>query len=347
MPAPVPIVIRYGQDPNLIGGLASAAGSAQYSQMRARQDYEDWLRRRAMDNELLTTVLNNRSRENVASMQLEQPSSRSMQDASGYARQLAQRTGSLTSSTGQAKSQVDLAIEEEKLKQLQAKNAPQTIDSGAELHPSMSMTTDTGDHYFTDSAGRILTNPGPDQVAEAPTKGVYTRPGQRQIPSAAAAQVAYLDRIKDTLDPAQASALYAAAKSGQLKMDQLIDDARLAVPKSPVDRVGNADALASAKDAREASLLKQIASLPPEQRVAVAKQHFNTPFADDSEVEQMLAGRLAIASQQSAQPRAVQNSGGRTPTGGNPIPVRSPDEARRLPSGTVILLPDGSLGRVP
>lgn len=30
-----------------------------------------------------------------------------------------------------------------------------------------------------------------------------------------------------------------------------------------------------------------------------------------------------------------------------PVPVRTPEEARRLPSGTPILLPDGSLGRVP
>jgi hypothetical protein len=30
-----------------------------------------------------------------------------------------------------------------------------------------------------------------------------------------------------------------------------------------------------------------------------------------------------------------------------PVPVRTPEEARRLPHGTAIRLPDGSLGRVP
>lgn len=40
---------------------------------------------------------------------------------------------------------------------------------------------------------------------------------------------------------------------------------------------------------------------------------------------------------------------GPTPQAGTqqPVPVRTPDEARRLPSGTPILLPDGTLGRVP
>lgn len=37
----------------------------------------------------------------------------------------------------------------------------------------------------------------------------------------------------------------------------------------------------------------------------------------------------------------------RASSGGAPVPVRTPDEARRLPSGTAIVLPDGSIGRVP
>ena len=38
---------------------------------------------------------------------------------------------------------------------------------------------------------------------------------------------------------------------------------------------------------------------------------------------------------------------GAAPTSGGPIQVQTPDEARRLPSGTPIILPDGTPGRVP
>lgn len=40
-------------------------------------------------------------------------------------------------------------------------------------------------------------------------------------------------------------------------------------------------------------------------------------------------------------------SGNLVPAGGQPIKVATPEEARKLPSGTPIILPDGSLGRVP
>jgi hypothetical protein len=51
----------------------------------------------------------------------------------------------------------------------------------------------------------------------------------------------------------------------------------------------------------------------------------------------------AIAVFDTAAPR----SGAAEPRVGQPVRVGSPDEARRLPSGTPIILPDGTQGRVP
>lgn len=44
---------------------------------------------------------------------------------------------------------------------------------------------------------------------------------------------------------------------------------------------------------------------------------------------------------------AIQNGKAPAAPGQKPVPVQSPEEARKLPSGTPILLPDGTIGRVP
>jgi soluble lytic murein transglycosylase-like protein len=61
----------------------------------------------------------------------------------------------------------------------------------------------------------------------------------------------------------------------------------------------------------------------------------------NEEERQMLNDAIAVSDTAAPRPGAAE------PRAGQPVRVGSPDEARRLPSGTPIILPDGTQGRVP
>lgn len=353
MPAPVPITIRYGQDPALMGGLSAAAGQAAYDRLIQQQNYDNWLRRRAMDNEFQIAALDRSTKLGVARINAEAGGSPSLMSSASHNRALAQQTGSLTASAGKQKTPLELQIEAEQLRGSKLRN-DRTASRGQPgqtvpletpgRNPSMSMTDrSTGREYSTNANNEIVTTSDGGKIVPIKGTGVTGQPQERVSPQVKA-QVDYLDAIKDSVPHQSWQAMRIAAMSGGLKMDQLIDNVRAMRDKTPSDRW-----------MKEASELARVANIPPDQQAAYARQKLHLDeflYPSDAEGNKGALERLsehaklvqAITSQGNPP---VQNSGGRTPSGGNPVEVASPEEAHNLPSGTWIKLPDGSLGRVP
>ena len=330
MPAPVPIVIRYGQDPSLIGGLASSAGQAAFNRQMAQQNYDNWLRQHAIDMNFTNAALDRQNRLDVADMNFRASqsaaSSPSLSGAAGYSRRLAQASGSVTSTTGRKKSPLELEMDQERLEGLKLRNdrlearnqPPETVPlAGRQRNPSMSMrNVATGDQFTTDSAGNIITKPGPDQSEIIQGRGVFTQ-RQEQVPPQVAAQVAYLDSMKGSIPANTYQSMRIAAMSGGLKMDQLIDDIRALNPKASAD-----------KWAKEADELNQVGSLSPADQAAYARRKLHLdPYlypADDEQGQQDAIRELSSYARQveaiASRAKPIQNSGGRTPTGGNVLP---------------------------
>lgn len=319
MPAPVPITIRYDQAGQL-GGLASAAGQSQYQ-------YNDWQQRRARDAAFTEGVLNRRQQMNLARLHSDtelQKAAMALQHAGGY-RQRAQAAGTVTSTTGRAQTPLQIAKDEEALKGARLRNEALSSKNAPEKRVPL---------------------PGMDgtSVNEYPGRqGVFPSTRQETVPQSVADQIKYLQAIKGTMDPSEWNAAYVAAKSGQLKMDQLIDDTR------QMNQPGHMNASGRAQDkfTAENEELSAVANLPPTDQAQYARRRFGMQDPDiysDADAIKALQSRQR---QVEAFRKPVVNSSGRTPTGGNPIKVNTPQEAMSLPSGTYFVTPDGRMKRVP
>ena len=351
MPAPVPITIRYGGDPLLYGGLASAAGQAQYGQLQAQREYERWIRQRALDNDFQIAAMNNRTQRDIAMMGANRPSPTAMQEAGGYGRRAAQASGTVTSAAGRQRTPMELALQQEQLegadlrnqalaeKMRQPRMVPEEGAVSGRRRSTMTLARDG--QYSIDDEGRVISD-----NAEEVVRGRGVSAGRSSgVTEDIRAQLDYMRATKSRLDPDEFNALYLAAKSGQVKMPQLIDDVRAAEGRA----TGRLTAAERAQDrfGAEAEELNTAVTLPQADQVAYARRKFNMQDPDLYGDDDALNALQSRVRQVTAFLKPVQNSGGRTPTGGNPVPVRSPEEARQLPSGTIVQTPDGRILRVP
>lgn len=354
MPAPTPINIRYGSALDL-GQLASAAGAASYGLSernrqaeQQRQQYEMWLQQRAQDMQFLTGEMNRRSAETMQRNSLMANGGASQEptlvEAAGYAprRAAAQSAGAMGSARGRAASPVSLQAE-------------QAAAGGGEM--TLVENQPGGSGYFTeggrtyrvgpreaDQAGPNPT-PRPGQVQDVTGTGGFMQ-GSRQIPTGqGGTQLEYLKAMQGQIPDDDWNALWVAAQSGQLKMDQLVDDVRAA--KAKTSGRMTAGQRTNENLGVESQQLQQVAQLGRADQVAYARRKYGMQDPDIYSDDDALNALQSRVRQVAAFTQPVTNSSGQSPTGGNPIRVNSPEEARRLPSGTLIQDPQGNIRRVP
>jgi len=348
MPAPTPINIRYGSALDL-GQLASAAGAASYGLSernrqteQARQQYEMWLQQRAQDMQFMTGEMNRRSAETMQRNALMAGGGASQEptlvEAAGYAprRAAAQSAGAMGSARGRAASPISLQAEE-------------AAAGGGEM--SLVENQPGGSGYFSHE-GRIYrvgpkdegqTELRPGQVQEVQGTGV--RGSRDIIPPGGGSQLDYLRAMQGQIPDDDWNALWVAAQSGQLKMDQLVDDVRAA--KAKTSGRMTAGQRTSENLGVESQQLQQVAQLGRADQVAYARRKYGMQDPDIYSDDDALNALQSRVRQVAAFTQPITNSSGQSPTGGNPIRVNSPEEARRLPSGTLIRDPQGNIRRVP
>lgn len=348
MPAPVPIDIRYGSMMDL-GGLAAASGAAAYDLEERRLRDSRMEQRRAQDLNILTRLVEIRAEDQWRqnSLSASRSGSRMLQDAAGYGgssvqtirpdmeqvarRAAAQAVGTITGRGAAGTRPLDLVPAEGPI--TPPPKEPSYIQSGGvrteNYRGSIIQSRDDASRDVMRAEADRLRALEPEMV----TRDVRT-------------QMDYLRSLQGQIPDDQWNALWVAARSGQVDLSQLIDDARQAIPDERTPRQTTLDRNMESR-AAEAAELEMISSLSPQDQARYARQRFGMQdpdiFGDEDALEQLESRRRQLA----AIARPVQNSSGATPTGGNVVSVTSPEEALRLPSGTYFRRPDGTVMRRP
>lgn len=341
MPAPTPIVFRYG-DPRDIANIGLAAGNAESARYHEQQQYQQYMQQQQLDAAFLRQIASQSAEDQWRrnEIQARPDSANALQSAAGYPdtgvetfrgddpalmeKLLAQKAGK-TSTKGLAATPVSLVPSEGSTG---SSGGGASIEGGGrktEIYNGLMMQTQNGNTQLQNWGGR---GPQADMVT----------PGVR-------AQLDYLRDMEGQIPPDRMNALMTAARSGGLKMDQLVDDARQAVPTSS-NRL-SAEARGVDNHIAELSELKALGGLPPADQAQYARRKYNMQDPDIYSDQDAIGALQSRARQLNAMTQPVSNSSGRTLTGGNPVPVSSPDEARRLPPGTYFKTPDGRVMKVP
>lgn len=353
MPAPVPVVIQHG-DPTSLGQLAGAAGGSEFA-------YNDMIRRMAMDREFLNQEANRRAedtwRQNDLAFKYKQLATEEdrrrgateLQDAyhtrnldleqrgqdlnykSAQDRIAAQKAASVTSAAGRAKTPVQLVPEEGSL----------TPDAG---NVSASIRSSDGSSLERTRGGDVTQYGAGGSLIPMPAISGQTATPKMVTPNVRS-QLDYLRSFDGHIDPDVMNSMMVAARSGNLKMDQLVDDVRQATTEHSgrmSAEVRNLDRYKA-----EAGEIQAIGSLQPNDQVAYARRKFNMQDPDIYADEDAIKALKSRQNQLQAILKPVTNSSGSTPTGGNIVSVQTPDQARSLPSGTYFKTPDGRIKRVP
>jgi hypothetical protein len=355
MPAPTPIQIRYGQAG--IAPLAAAVGSSVGGVVAARRQDDD----QRFHQQLV-----------LANMARNAPTSPfALQQAAGYnPRYAAQRGGSVTSTEGRMRSPLQIARDEAALEGQQLRNeklrggmaggslvpadgplgggggvggGATLIGHGAQAGQEWAFDPQTGtvQESLRGRNGEAYPVGGPQGG-----RGVFNRDEQEEMVTPdVRAQLDYLRTIEGQIPEENRQGLMIAARAGTLKMDQLIDNARQFLPRNST-RMTATDRAADRLQA-EAQELAQILQMDGKDQAYYARRRFNMQDPDIYTDEDAIQALQSRGRQVTALLKPVQNSGGATPTGGNPVKVNTPEEARALPSGTYIQTPDGRIMRVP
>lgn len=346
MPAPTPINIRYG-DPRGMGQAAAAAGTGAFNLSQNRINAEAYERRRASDQDMIARILaakaEERARNNElafrydalnaqAAMPPQMASGTALQSA---ARSGAQKTATMTTAAGQATMPLLVPVpgsRPEGTMEMQGRggNAGERyFKEGGSIRKEISDPS-TGRVFLDQEAGRIN-----------PSSAI---PGN--LPASTQQRLSAVAAMQGSIPTDDFNRLWVAAQSEGYTTAQLMDDivaAKAKVGKSPIEQ-STIDAAG-----RSEFQMKAIETLPPDTRIASMRDFLHMAdedLYDDAAIQRAWNARRARNNAVMGQP-IVQNSGGRSPTGGNPVPVTSPEEALSLPSGTYIQLPDGTTGRVP
>lgn len=382
MPAPVPIRIRY-DDAGLLGGLAGSAGSAVYgnqlrqeadqrAQEKYRLDYQRYLQQLASDQATVRDILNQKARAK------ELDASRAFQQDQFDATRADQQQANELQTAYQSK-----LLEESKryhsgeLANAAARIEAQRAATKSHERPPISLVPDSGPlgtqptgtakfeqdgNTFELVKGKVISYPTGNSIARdaalqsnqgAEPRGAFAAP--EDTSNLVTPQVrSQLDYLRSLGIP-EGDPMWVAAKSGGLKMDQLVDDVRQREQK----RVAQ-DALQKqiAKDDYEIQAIDRIPDLNAltdrARRFLGMQDKFMYP--DDQEVRDAYIAKKQEVAQRKAQ-IAPSNSSGRSPLGAND-PVRqqqgmaaqtqpaeerrlSPAEAAALPSGTSFIGLDG------
>lgn len=363
MPAPTPIDIRYGS-PTDLGRLAAATGTAGYRLESQQRDQDMWLQRANMDNQFLMSEANRRSEEATQDALMHFRYGEAARDQSNTDRAfgLQSAVAEDRSSRGYANmgsreeiAAAERAAAEQRLQQTLAARRSGSARSGRAAS-DLSLVPATGDI--------------PSQSAEEPTAQIISRDGGTSIeryrgrnisynddasrnlsrgavdseqpadmvPRYVRQQLDYIESLKGSLPEDRLNALRIAARSGELKMDQLNDDARGYMPRNP----SVARDLASKEAEKMGLQIKQIDAMLTDPnvsdavRASYARQSLHLdPLLNrnDAKAIMELKNHRAALGSRLAATKPMTNSSGRTPTGGNVTTIDSQEEFDSLPSG--------------
>lgn len=369
MPAPATIDIRYA-DPTTLASLAAAAGKAGFNMDRFQMARQDWQDRAQMDNQFLMNDANRRSAESSAANALAfryADMNRSSADSDrAFGLQQAIAADKSSRGWGNMGTREDIAAQNRAAQeqQLQETLAARRNGSARSGKPTQDMTLvpESGDTNVPYESTSSITPSGANGPPE-PGRSVeryrgrtleYGDAGSRDAArqaadSAATSQPQMVPRyVRSQLDAIEASGLpedkknlyRIAARDGTLKMDQLLDDMRGSTP-----HVSTARDLATKQAEKMNFDLNQIDNilnsrdLPDEVKADYArkKMGINPMFDDtpDAEILQKLQNyRQIIHTNIGAATKPVMNSGGRTPTGGNPVSINTQQDFNALPPGS-------------
>lgn len=360
--APRPIQIRYG-DPSELGGLAAASGSAQYNlgerrytdqrnMQRYQMDYNDYQNRLSADTSFLNSEAQRQAEDTWRRNELDfrynalnsgTSTANMLQEAGGYggvrsfsnpARQVAQSAGTMSSGAGRAARPLNLVPAEGSIRQ----------DEG----PSMRMITEDGTEYGQYRGGTPYTmasdiSPEGREATHEAIRGIESGLPEMVTPGVRS-QLDAVRALQGTMPSDQWNSLWAAAKSGQLDMNQVMTQGRQMMPSS-----GGGRRTAWTRDVEEFTSeyneLGVVQGFAPDQQLAYARRKLNLPpknsFGEGYDDEEVMQRLQAYTQEMTAFSRPVTNSSGGTPTGGNTVPITSDTEYRALPSGTWYAGPDG------
>lgn len=373
--APQPIDIRYGNPSDLMA-LAGATGQAQYGNEMYKQQYQGWLQRLSLDQSFLENELNRRQASSHFRQQMD-AAAQDRQDrlaASEHASELtdayhqsllalkdktaqgyqkigqekvdlgqerldAQKNGSLTSGRGRGTQPIDLVPATGPIDQPQQDMSAGVVQNSdgttTEMYKGTPITYRTGDISNRDW-GRAEVD---KQEAGKP----------KMVPRNVRNQMDMIEAERNNISVDDYNALRTAASGGMLKDDQMIDDLRQAKLKAPKPLPPTYEAKQDAKIAEILHQTQALANASDAQKIFWAKKDAGSGgmFMDDAEALAHFEAAKNNAEQILAFKRPITNSNGATPTGGNPVKVQTPDQARLLPSGTIFQTPDGRMMRVP
>lgn len=380
MPAPTPIDIRYG-DPTMLGQLAGAAGTAGYRLDSLHRDQDNWMQRAQMDNQFLIAEANRRSEEsqNDALMRYRYGEAARDQSNTDRAFGLQSAVAGDRSARGYASMETKASIAEQariaaeqRLKESlaarrngSAKSGRSSADlslvpasgdiplQGAEEPTSQIISHGDGPNVERYRGENISYYGGP--MSQADARGEVDsriRPHSDMVPRYVRSQLDYLETLKGQIPEDRLNALRIAARSGELKMDQLNDDARQMFPHQTSATRDLATKNAEKMGLTAKTIDEVLASnLPEGVKADYGRKVMNiNPIFDetpDAEILSKMAGYRKSLDVQIGATKPVMNSSGRTPTGGNVMNIQGDAEYRSLPSGAYYSGPDGVTRRKP
>lgn len=379
MPAPVPIDIRYA-NPVDIARLAAASGQAGFNMDRFTAARQDYAQRAALDNAFLMNEFNRRSSEQQAANELSFRYSQSRQAQSNadrafdLQRAIAEdRSGRGWANIG-SREDIAAANRDAALERTLAARRGGSATRGRSAQ-DMTLVPETGpveapaeeatasispsSIYGPPEAGRTVERYrgqtiqyGGDKSQAEARAGVSPKAGM--VPRYVRGQLDMIDA--SDLPEDRKNMLRIAARGGQLKDDQLVDDIRGAAIRSSTARdLATKKAEQMQYDIGEISTVLDDPRLPDDVKAMYGRKKLGISTLDeamneytDADILQKLRNQRQILQTNLASVKPITNSSGKTPTGGNPITITTQQEWNQLPSGTYYIdSQSGRLGRKP
>jgi len=386
MPAAQPIRINYG-DPVLLSQLAAGAGAAQARRRTSEQAYRLQLQQMASDASVnrAAVAANARRPDRPRFGQLPQTSPSMLSDASGYS-----RPETFTNPGPQN------AIQRFAMERQQQNGGPGFMPSreieqrAGGINPSVKART--GPISMVPATGTLSSgNRSPSTITERDTGRTFTRfnegttvisgagaaPGEAQqlreqdprfaqsqqqmVTPQVRQQMDVVRAMEGALPPQQYEALLKAAESGQMKMGNMVDDLRQALPNQTSTRLTAVDRqdekiqadlqFADYYDAQDAAsktnfMQTQLRWEPtPPTSVEMSSPERRLAYEAKVEAEGEAAyNDWSMARRSMGSSTTLPLTGTKPQSSGAVVDITSEAEADALPVGTRIRLPDGRMG---